>query len=441
VKLSVVGCGYLGAVHAAAMAALGHSVVGVDVDAAKIARLAAGEAPFFEPGLAELLAEVGPTGRLHFTTDLAAAAGAEVHFVCVGTPQLPGGEAADLSYVDAAMAGLATLLADKTAVVAGKSTVPVGTAARWAERFSEAAPGVTLAWNPEFLREGFAVADTLHPDRLVYGLPAGAAGERARAALDAVYAPLLAEGVPQVVTDLATAELVKAAANSFLATKISFINAMAEICEQAGGDVYSLATALGLDPRIGSRFLRPGIGFGGGCLPKDIRAFTARAEEIGAGAAVGFLREVDAVNLRARRRMADLIARAVSADPADLAGRRIGVLGAAFKPDSDDTRDSPALVIARDLAARGAEVSVYDPAVGLRVAELAPELHAAACLADAAGGAEALAVLTEWREFRDLEPAAVAPLVARKVILDGRGALDPARWRSAGWLFRRLGAV
>ena len=286
-KLSVIGCGYLGAVHAAAMAELGHEVVGIDVDASKIATLSEGRAPFFEPGLPEILTSAIASGRLRFSTDLADARGAAVHFLAVGTPQRKGENAADLTYVDAAIAALIPHLSDGDLVV-GKSTVPVGTAARLSETVA-AGSGAILAWNPEFLREGFAVKDTISPDRLVYGVPTGEAGIRATELLDEVYASAVANETPVVVTDYATAELVKVAANSFLATKISFINAMAEIAEVTGADVTQLADAIGFDARIGRRFLNAGVGFGGGCLPKDIRAFTARAEELGRGESVAFL--------------------------------------------------------------------------------------------------------------------------------------------------------
>ena len=392
-KISVVGCGYLGAVHAACMAELGHDVLGIDVDDTKVAALSAGRAPFYEPGFEELLTRALGTGRLRFTTtpgdDLA---DVDLHFIAVGTPQSDTG-AADLSYVDAAVA---TLLAGAApgSVVVGKSTVPVGTAAHLADRLAER--DIALVWNPEFLREGFAVADTLHPDRIVYGLPADPArAELGRTRLDEVYARLLADGIPQIVTDYVTAELVKVAANSFLATKISFINAMAELCEATGGDVTALADALGHDERIGRRFLGAGVGFGGGCLPKDIRAFVARAQELGVHDAVSFLREVDAINQRRRDRVVDLALRSLGDQ---LPGAKITVLGAAFKPNSDDIRDSPALDIAHRLHMLGAQVSITDPKA----------LDAAA-----------------W--------------VRRPAIIDGRNALDPARWRASGWDYHGLG--
>ena len=432
-RISVIGCGYLGAVHAAAMAALGHEVVGVDVDAAKIAALSDGRAPFYEPGLPELLAETSATGRLRFTTDLSEIAGCAVHFVCVGTPQKHNEFAADLTYVDTAFDGIAAYLAPGDVVV-GKSTVPVGTAERLARGLEEV--GATLVWNPEFLREGFAVQDTLHPDRLVYGLPEGEAGERGRAVLDAVYATPLAEGVPLVVTDYATAQLVKVAANSFLATKISFINAMAELCEATGADVTALADAIGHDARIGRKFLNAGLGFGGGCLPKDIRAFMARAGELGVDQALSFLREVDSINMRRRVRMVDL-AREVCAG--SIVGRRVAVLGAAFKPDSDDVRDSPALSVAAQMQLQGAHVIVTDPQAIENARRAWPDLVFAETAEAAAQDADVVILATEWREYRALDPVRLAGLVRSKAIVDGRNVLDPAAWRAAGWTYRALG--
>ncbi len=433
-KISVVGCGYLGAVHAAAMAKLGHDVVGVDVDENKIALLAKGEPPFYEPGLPELLTESMASGRLTFTTDMADAADAKVHFVCVGTPQKRGEYAADMRYVEGSVESLIPHLRSDSLVV-GKSTVPVGTAGRLSERIAEAVPGALLAWNPEFLREGFAVQDTLTPDRLVYGLPAVGA-ETAKALLDEVYADILALDTPLIVADYPTAELVKAAANAFLATKISFINAMAEVCEASGGDVTKLADAIGYDNRIGRRFLNAGLGFGGGCLPKDIRAFMARAGELGASDALGFLKEIDAINMRRRVRMVDL-AREVCGG--SIIGRRVAVLGCTFKPDSDDTRDSPALNVAAQMKLQGASVVVHDPQ-GMDNARRAwPDLEFAPSAADAARGAEVVMLLTEWREYRDLDPAEFARHVAAPRMLDGRNALDAEKWRAAGWTYRALG--
>ena len=433
-KISVVGCGYLGAVHAACMAELGHDVLGIDVDETKVAALSAGRTPFYEPGFEELLTRALGTGRLRFTTtpggDLA---GVDLHFIAVGTPQSDTG-AADLSYVDAAVT---TLLAGAApgSVVVGKSTVPVGTATHLADRLAER--DIALVWNPEFLREGFAVADTLHPDRIVYGLPADPVrAELGRARLDEVYARLLADGIPQIVTDYATAELVKVAANSFLATKISFINAMAELCEATGGDVTALADALGHDDRIGRRFLGAGVGFGGGCLPKDIRAFVARAKELGVHDAVSFLREVDAINQRRRDRVVDLALRSLGDQ---LPGSRITVLGAAFKPNSDDIRDSPALDIAHRLHMLGAHVSITDPKALDAAARRHPDLVAEPDTHQALRDADLVLLLTEWKEYVQLDPAKVANLVRRPAIIDGRNALDPARWRASGWTYHGLG--
>lgn len=434
-RISVIGCGYLGAVHAACMAQLGHEVVGVDVDAAKVQTLSAGRPPFFEPGLGELLTEVGATGRLRFTTDIAEAAGARVHFVCVGTPQKRGEYAADLRYVDAAVDALLPHLSPGDVVV-GKSTVPVGTAEALAERIAAVEPEATLLWNPEFLREGFAVKDTLHPDRIVYGIEQGERGDRARGLLDEVYATAIAAGTPQVVTDMATAQLVKVAANSFLATKISFINAMAELCEATGADVASLADAIGHDARIGRRFLNAGLGFGGGCLPKDIRAFMARAGELGADQALSFLREVDAINMRRRVRMVDL-AREVC--DGSIVGRRVAVLGASFKPDSDDTRDSPALSVAAQMGLQGAQVVVTDPQALGNAERSWPDLRYAATPEEAAKNADVVLLATEWSEYRELDPHVFGQVVAHRRIVDGRNVLDPAKWRAAGWTYRALG--
>jgi UDPglucose 6-dehydrogenase len=436
-RMTVIGTGYLGATHAICMAVLGYDVLGVDVDPKKIAALSAGEVPFFEPGLPEKLAEVLQTGRLRFTTDFdEAAAFGDVHFICVGTPQQQGSEAADLRFVDSAFVELARRITRK-ALLVGKSTVPIGTAARLTERVQRVSPiggELELAWNPEFLREGFAVEDTLHPDRLVFGVQS----EWAERMLRSAFAPLLADGVPVVVTDTATAELVKVAANSFLATKISYINAMAEVCEVTGADVTLLAEALSYDARIGGRFLKPGLGFGGGCLPKDIRAFAHRAEELGAGESVAFLHEVDAINSRRRLRMVDLIRQLADGD---LDGKRVAALGAAFKPDSDDVRDAPALDVARMLYLEGADVRVYDPEANANAHRAYPDLDFADSLADAVEGADVVALLTEWDEFGNADPEHVGRLVRTRRIVDGRHALDADAYRAAGWELRALGRV
>mgnify|MGYP004531770661 CR=1 FL=1 len=429
-KLSVIGCGYLGAVHAAAMSSLGHTVVGIDVDESKIEALRNGRAPFFEPGLPELLRTEIDSGRLTFTTDISEAEGAAVHFIAVGTPQSADGLSADLTYVDAAVTALLPHLSSGD-VVAGKSTVPVGTAERLSVLVAER--GATLAWNPEFLREGFAIEDTLRPDRLVYGLPEGA--DEAKRTLDEVYATPLASGIPLIVSDYATAELVKVAANAFLATKISFINAMSEVAEVAGADVTKLADAIGHDARIGRRFLNAGVGFGGGCLPKDIRAFQARATELGVGESVKFLTEVDEINLRRRSRVVDLATEALGGD---VTGRRIAILGLAFKPNSDDIRDSPALDIASRLHELGAEVRATDPEASANAARRHPDLTYTSTT-EALTGAELVIVLTEWNEFRSLDPAEVASLVSSTVVIDGRNCLDRDAWRAAGWTYTGLG--
>ena len=429
--LSVIGCGYLGATHAACMSSLGFTVIGVDTDPAKVALLQSGKLPFYEPGLDTLLAQEMKTGRLSFTIDFSSIAEADVHFVCVGTPQSKDGLAADLTYVKSAVAAISPFLKDG-ALVVGKSTVPVGTAQALREELATSAPQADLAWNPEFLREGFAVEDTLTPNRLVVGV----ANDRAEEILKEVYEPIIALGTPWIRADLPTSELVKVAANSFLATKISFINAMAEVCEAAGGDVTILAKAIGYDPRIGNRFLQAGIGFGGGCLPKDIRAFMARAEELGAKQALEFLREIDAINLRARQRVIDVVRGELSED---LTKYKIAVLGATFKPDSDDVRDSPALDIAAQLQAAGATVVVHDPKGIEPARKRFPSLHYAEIINDAVKDADLILHLTEWMEYRQLDPTVISSLVKSKIIIDGRNMLNRTKWRNAGWKFHALG--
>lgn len=434
-RISIIGCGYLGAVHAACMAKLGHDVVGIDMDPWKIAELQAGRVPFFEPGMPELLYEVLATGRLKFSPDIADARGAQVHFICVGTPRRQGEYAADMRYVNAAFTSLLESL-EPGSVVVGKSTVPVGTAARLAGNLAEHHPDAVLAWNPEFLREGFAIKDTLSPNRFVYGVPDGEQGMRATTALDEVYSAALSLGTQRLVSDYATAELVKAAANSFLATKISFINAMAEVCEVTGADVTVLADAIGMDERIGRRFLNAGIGFGGGCLPKDIRAFMARAGELGAAQALTFLREVDDINVRRRMRAVELTRGLLGGS---LLGKRITVLGAAFKPNSDDVRDSPALNIAAQLQLQGADVTVTDPRAIDGARRRFPELAYEHDLDYAISEADALLLLTEWEEYKTLTPERAAQLVRTKNMFDGRNVLDGHAWRASGWAYKGIG--
>ncbi|MFF2774778.1 UDP-glucose dehydrogenase family protein [Streptomyces sp. NPDC058052] len=436
-KITVIGTGYLGATHAAAMAEMGFEVLGLDVVPEKIELLASGRVPMYEPGLEDLLARhvagiEGSTGRLRFTTSWEeVGAFGDVHFVCVNTPQKHGEYGCDMSYVDAAFTSLAAVVREG-ALVVGKSTVPVGSAERLAGVLPE---GVDLAWNPEFLREGFAVQDTLHPDRIVVGVR-GDEG-RAEKLLREVYATPVGEGSPFVLTDFPTAELVKTAANSFLATKISFINAMAEICEAAGGDVVKLAEAIGHDERIGNKFLRAGVGFGGGCLPKDIRAFMARAGELGVDQALTFLREIDSINMRRRGQMVEMAREAVGGN--SFLGRRVAVLGATFKPDSDDVRDSPALNVAGQIHLQGGQVTVYDPKGMENARKVFPTLGYADSALEAVRGADVVLHLTEWREFRELDPAELAAVVTSPVVLDGRNALDGERWRAAGWTYRAMG--
>ncbi|WP_230878498.1 UDP-glucose/GDP-mannose dehydrogenase family protein [Planomonospora sp. ID67723] len=434
-RLTVLGTGYLGATHAACMAELGFEVLGLDVDADKVACLQAGDLPIHEPGLQEILRRNLANGRLRFTTSYEeVAAFGDVHFVCVGTPQKKGEYAADVSYLDAVIESLAPHL-ERECLVIGKSTVPVGTAERLSEKLTRLAPAgeaAELAWNPEFLREGFAVKDTMHPDRVVLGVRS----EKPEKIMREVYASMLEHGTPLVVTDYPTAELVKVAANAFLATKISFINAMAEVCEAAHADVKQLSLALSYDDRIGGRFLNAGLGFGGGCLPKDIRAFMARAGELGADQALTFLREVDAINMRRRARMVDL-ARELTGG--SFSGCTVTVLGAAFKPDSDDIRDSPALDVAVNIRRQGGRVTVYDPIALDNARRAHPELSYGESAMEAARDAHVVLLLTEWQEFLDLDPEELGAVVADRKIVDGRNALDSEAWRAAGWHYRALG--
>lgn len=438
--MTVIGTGYLGATHAACMAELGHEVLGVDVDEHKIEALKNSKVPFFEPGLPEVLERNIDAGRLSFTTDYAeAAAFARVHFIGVGTPQQRGSYAADTRYVEAVIDDLVPQLEGEHLIL-GKSTVPVGTAAALQKRADKLVAEygnkatVEIAWNPEFLREGYAVQDTIEPDRIVLGVR-GAGATRAEEVAREVYATPLANNTPFIVTDLQTAELVKVSANAFLATKISFINAVSEVCEIVGADVTQLADAIGYDDRIGRKFLGAGLGFGGGCLPKDIRAFMARAGEVGADQALTFLREVDAINMRRRQRVIDLAREELGS----LIGRNITVLGASFKPNSDDVRDSPALAVAGQLNLAGASVRVYDPQAMENAKKVFPTLDYAASLEDALTGAELVILATEWQEFKEMDPVWAAKLVERQVLIDGRNVLPVAEWQNAGWQLRALG--
>jgi len=413
------------------MAEFGHEVLGVERNPDRLAKLKDGEVPFYEPGLPELLKRHIDSGRLHVTDSYdAAASWGEVFFIAVGTPQKRGENAADLCYVDSVIEELVPLL-EHDALILGKSTVPVGTAQRLADRANELAKDVhvEVAWNPEFLREGFAIQDTIHPDRLVLGQFAGGGAE---AVTREIYAPIIEEGTPFIVTDTATAELVKASANAFLATKISFINAIAEVCSAAGADVSALADAIGYDPRIGRKFLNAGIGFGGGCLPKDIRAFMARAGELGAAQALTFLREVDNVNMRRRTRMVEVAREACGGS---LVGVNVAILGAAFKPESDDVRDSPALNVAGQIQLQGASVTVYDPKANPNSRAIFPTLSYAESTLEACDHADVVLVLTEWAEFRELNPYDLNSVVRQRIVIDGRLCLDKAQWQSAGWTY------
>ncbi len=427
-KVSVIGLGYLGTTHSVAMAKLGHQVIGVEPNQERLASLREGKVPFHEPGLEEELNNQLASGRLTFQEAHSLETKAcDIHFICVGTPQRESGEA-DTSYVMSAARELAKNLRPES-VVAGKSTVPVGTAAELKKMMSEIAGfDVHLAWNPEFLREGTALEDSLKPDRIVVGSWDQYSVEKLRE----VYQPILKTGTPFLALDVETAELVKVAANAFLATKISFINAMAEVAEAAGADAVALAEAIGHDERIGKKFLRTGIGFGGGCLPKDIRGFVARAEQLGVGSALEFLKDVDQVNLRRRDRVVELSKEELK----DLSGKKILVLGISFKPDSDDLRDSPALEIARKLADLGAEVTVHDP-VALSALKNPGKLLIQEDLALAAKNADLVILGTEWKQYRELDPKDLD--VKNKTVIDGRNALEVAKWQKAGWKVIALG--
>jgi UDPglucose 6-dehydrogenase len=431
-KVSIIGLGYLGATTAVAFAKLGHEVIGIDSDAKKLATLQSGHVPFYEPGLDEALAEVLAQGNLKFQTSQNRESGAsDIHLLCVGTPQSKTGLGADTSYLFSAVSELAPFLTEDS-VVAGKSTVPVGTAKALRTHLASLVDFEPhLAWNPEFLREGTALQDTLMPDRIVIGTDEMWSEKMLRI----LYAPITDAGVPLLQMDIPTAELVKVAANSFLATKISFINAMAEVAEVSGADAVKLAEAIGYDERIGNKFLKTGIGFGGGCLPKDIRAFSARAEELGVGQAVGFLREVEEINLRRRSRVIEL----AQEELGDLTGKRVVMLGAAFKPETDDVRDSPAMAVAEQFWSAGAHVIVHDPKALENVERMYPQLDTEYDLAAALEGAELVVLATEWKDYREADPKALGALVRNRLVIDGRNALDVAAWRDANWQVIALG--
>jgi len=425
-KISVIGLGYLGTTHAVAMAKLGHNVIGIEPDESRIQQLAAGELPFFEPGLGEALKQVVAAGNIRFQTQHdEVSAESDIHFICVGTPQAAGQQSADTSYVFAAANQLAAVLRPSSLVV-GKSTVPVGSARDIIASMQEVAGFIPkLCWNPEFLREGTALADSLLPDRIVIGSD----DPNHNQALKVCYQNILDQGIPVLELDLETAELVKVSANAFLATKISFINAMAEIAEASGADTVKLAEAIGLDNRIGKSFLRTGIGFGGGCLPKDIRGFIARAEELGVGESLAFLKEVDQINLRRRQRIVSLATKELG----EIADKNITMLGISFKPDSDDLRDSPALEIALRLKALGGIVTIHDPvslgALEQKSTGLTTEIDLQAAIKDT----ELVILGTEWAEYKNLDPATVSSFPKIKTIIDGRNVLNVDTWQQAGW--------
>ncbi|MEO6509574.1 MAG: UDP-glucose/GDP-mannose dehydrogenase family protein [Nocardioides sp.] len=434
-RTTTIGCGYLGSTHSACMAELGYDVLGLEVDPAKLELLRKGIAPVYEPGLSEMLARHVESGRLRFTDSYEeAAAFGEIHFLCLGTPQSRDGLGADTSQVEYAVEHLAPHLTGSPILV-GKSTVPVGTAQRMAAVLDALVPeGVDadLAWNPEFLREAHAVDDTLRPDRVVFGVRSETTEKRLRE----FFAPVIDGGMPVVVTDYPTAELVKVTANSFLATKISFINAVAEVCEAAGADVVALSEAIGYDDRIGRKMLGSGVGFGGGCLPKDLRAFQHRSGELGVEDLMTLLGHVDAINQHQRDRAVQIATTMVDGR---LDQARIAVWGAAFKPGTDDVRDSPALQIAGQLHLRGAQVTIHDPKAGDTARLEFPTMRYADNPVEACRDADLVMHMTEWPEFREVDIEAVSAIVASKQLLDGRNILDLAAWREAGWTARGLG--
>lgn len=429
-KVSIIGLGYLGATTAVAFAKLGHQVIGLDSDPKKLALLQSGKVPFYEPGLEDALTEVLAAGNLKFQAEHDLDSGsADIHLLCVGTPQSKTGLGADTSYLFSAVEALAPFLREDSVVV-GKSTVPVGTAKELRNFLADRVNFQPhLAWNPEFLREGTALQDTLEPDRIVLGVDDSWSEKMLRT----LYAPI--QNVPILSVDIPTAELVKVAANSFLATKISFINAMAEVAEVAGADAVKLAEAIGYDERIGNKFLKTGIGFGGGCLPKDIRAFSARAEELGVGKAVGFLREVEEINLRRRSRVLEI----AQEELGSVVGKRVVMLGAAFKPETDDVRDSPAMAVAEQFWSAGANVVVHDPQALENVRKIYPQLEVEDELDFAIAGADLVVVGTEWKIYRDADPIRFGDMVRRRLVIDGRNCLDAPSWIAADWQVVALG--
>jgi UDPglucose 6-dehydrogenase len=438
-RIAMVGAGYVGLVSGACFAEFGVDVCIVDTDAAKVAALREGRIPIYEPGLDKLVVDNARDGRLRFTTELAEAVrGAEAVFLAVGTPSRRGDGHADLSYVFAAAEQVAQA-AEAPLVLVTKSTVPVGTGARIKALVSQARPGleIAVASNPEFLREGSAISDFMRPDRVVIGTEAGAVGERALSVLKRLYRPLYLFETPIVATAIETAELIKYAANAFLATKITFINEIADLCEKVGADVHDVARGIGLDGRIGRKFLHPGPGYGGSCFPKDTLALARTAQDY--GAPVRLVETTIAVNEARKAQMAERI---IAACGGSLAGKTIAVLGLAFKPETDDMRDSPALVVVPKLVEAGATVRAFDPAAMANAQPLLPQaVHYTGGVAEAAEGADALVLLTEWNEFRALAPARLKAMMRGELLLDLRNVYDPEAMRAAGFRYSSIGRM
>ena len=431
-RIAMIGTGYVGLVSGACFADFGHHVVCVDKDPAKIAALDAGVMPIWEPGLEALVKANVDRGRLKFTTELEAGiAGAEAVFIAVGTPSRRGDGHADLTFVYAAVRELARALTGPVVVVT-KSTVPVGTGDEIARILAEenAPEGTSVASNPEFLREGAAIRDFKIPDRIIVG----AEDDRTVAVLREIYRPLFLNQAPIVVTGRRTAELTKYAANAFLAMKISFINEIADLCEAVGADVQEVARGIGLDNRIGAKFLHAGPGYGGSCFPKDTLALLRTAEE--AGVEQRIIATVVAVNDDRKAAMADRVRTALGGD---LAGKRIGLLGLTFKPNTDDMRDAPSIPLVEGLIAGGASVVAFDP-VGREQAEpLLPGIEFVASPEAVADGADALVVVTEWDEFRGIDLGEMARRMRGTALVDLRNVYDPAEAERAGLTYRGIG--
>lgn len=430
----MIGTGYVGLVSGACFAEFGPNVVCVDLDASKVERLRRGEIPIYEPGLEDLVAKGIKSGRLSFTTELAAAvAEADAVFIAVGTPSRRGDGHADLRYVEAAAIEIAKALTGYTVVVT-KSTVPVGTGRRVEQIIRETNPTAEfdVASNPEFLREGSAISDFMRPDRVVIG----AESDRARAVMQAIYRPLYLMETPVVLTNLETSELTKYAANAFLATKITFINEIADLCEKVGADVQDVARGMGLDGRIGKKFLHAGPGYGGSCFPKDTIALVRTAQEYGSPA-----RLVETVVQVNDTRKGAMASRVIQACGGSVRGKIIGVLGVAFKPNTDDMREAPSLAIVPALQDAGATVRAYDPAAMHEAQSLLPGVQWCEQAYDAASGADALVLITEWNEFRALDLDQLAAVMKSKILVDLRNVYRPEEVRAAGFSYASIGRL